>query len=131
VSPFDTEIVSSSHHRREEYAGDRHIQAKSQIIEATETVKLAVRDALQSYVRGERFVEALNGWIDAVTKYVTKNGEADLAVYTALNLLAPGSITPDQIGAVVAAIVQSEDQRARFQAAAVAGDALSARIKGD
>lgn len=131
VSPYDTEIVSSPHHRREQYEGDRHSQAKSQILEAAETVKLAVRDAAQSFVRGERFVQALNGWIDAVTSYVTANGQADLAVYTALNALVPGSITPDQIQAVVSAVAQSEAQRAGFQSAAVAGDALSSRIQGD
>lgn len=131
VSPYDTEIVSSPHHRREEYALDRHSQARNQILEAAQQVKLALRDAAQSYVRGERFVQALNGWIDAVTSYVTANGEADLLVYTALNLLAPGTILPDKIQAVLQAIAQSEAQRVGFQSAAVAGDALSARIKGD
>lgn len=131
VSPFDTEIVVSPHNRREQYAGDRFSQARGHVLEAAEQVKLALRDAVQSYVRGERFVQVLNGWIDAVTSYVTANGEADLLVYAAVNALVPGSITPDQIQAVVDAIAESETRKTAFQSAAVAGDALSSRIKGD
>ncbi len=131
VSPYDTEIVSSPHHRREEYALDRHSQARNQILEAAQLVRLATRDAAQSYVRGERFVQAINGWINAVTQYVTANGQADLLVYAAINVLVPGSITPDQIQAVADAIAETEVRRVAFQSAAVEGDALSSRIKGD
>ncbi len=131
VSPFDTEFKKSPHHRREEYALDRHIQARNQILEAGEQVKLALRDAAQSFVRGERFVEVLNGWIDAVSSYVSANGKADALVYAAVNALAPGSITPQDIADVATAVVEVPAQKAAFQSAAVAGDALSERIKGD
>ena len=131
VSPYDTEIKVSPHNRREQYEGDRFVQARNQVLEAADLLKLATRDAAQSYVRGERFVQALNGWIDAVTSYVTANGEADLLVYAAVNLLAPLSIPPDKIQAVATAVAESEAQKTGFQAAAVEGDALSSRIKGD
>lgn len=131
VSPYDTEFKVSPHHRREQYALDRHVQARNQILEAAELVKLATRDAGQSFVRGERFVQALNGWIDAVSSYVSANGTADGLVYLAVNALAPGSVTPAQIAAVTLARTQTAAQKTAFQSAAVVGDALSARIKGD
>lgn len=131
VSPYDTEFKRSPHNRREQYDGDRHVQARNQIIEAADQLKLALRDAAQSYVRGERFVEVLNGWIDAVTSYVSANGQADLLIYAAVNLLAPGTLLPDQIQAVVDAIAETEVRKGAFQAAAVEGDALSSHIKGD
>ena len=131
ISPYDTEFKVSPHHRREEYALDRHVQARNQIIEASGTLKLALRDAAQSYVRGERFVQALNGWIDAVSSFIQANATADALVYAAVNTLAPGSITPAQITAVANAAVQVPAQKTLFQTAAQAGDALSSRIKGD
>ncbi len=131
VSPYDTEFKRSPHNRREQYDGDRHIQARNQILEAADQVKLALRDAAQSYVRGERFVQVLNAWIDAVTSYVTANGEADLVVYGVVNGLVPLSITPEQIQAVADALAEAEVRKTAFQAAAVEGDALSSRIKGD
>jgi hypothetical protein len=131
VSPYDTEFKVSPHHRREHYALDRHVQARNQIIEAGQLLKLAIRDAAQSYVRGERFVQALNGWIDAVSSFVSNNGQADVLIYAAVNLLAPGTIPPNTITAVVNAIAQVAAQKTAFQTAAVAGDALSSRIKGD
>jgi hypothetical protein len=131
VAPADTEFKRSPHHRREEYALDRHIQARNQIIEAGELVKLAARDAAQSFVRGERFVQVLNAWIDAVSSFISANGAADAKIYTAVNALAPGTLTPQEILDVATAVVQVPLQKAAFQAAAVAGDALSERIKGD
>lgn len=131
VSPFDTEIKRSPYNRREEYALDRHVQARNQIIEAAEQVKLALRDADQSYVRGERFVQVLTAWIDAVSEFVKADGAADAKIYVAVNLLAPGTVSPTEIAAVAAAVVAVPTQQAAFKAAAVAGDALSERIKGD
>jgi hypothetical protein len=131
VSPFDTEIKRSPYHRREEYAQDRHVQARNQILEAAEQVKLALRDADQSFVRGERFVEVLTAWIDAVSAFVKADGAADAKIYAAVNLLAPGTVTPQEIQAVATAVLEVPVQQTAFKAAAVAGDALSSRIKGD
>jgi hypothetical protein len=130
VSPLDTEIKVSPHHRREHYALDHHDQARNQVLEAAEQVKLASRDAAQSFVRGERFVQVLNTWIDAVSSYVQANGAADAKIYAAVNTLAPGSVTPQEIADVAAAVLEVPLQKTAFQAAAVEGDALSAKVKG-
>lgn len=131
VSPFDTEIRRSAHNRREEFEGDRHVQAANQILEVAGQLKLALRDASQSYVRGERFVEILTAWIDAVSSFVSANATADLKVYAAVNVLAPGSVLPNEITDVSQAAVEVPTRQAAFKSGAVAGDALSARIKGD
>jgi hypothetical protein len=93
-------------------------------------VKLASRDAAQSFVRGERFVQVLNAWIDAVSSYVQANGTADAKIYAAVNILAPASVSPQEIADVAAAVLEVPLQKTAFQAAAVEGDALSAKVKG-
>lgn len=131
VSPYDTEFRRSPHNRREHYDGDHWDQAANQVLEAAELVRLATRNAGQSFVRGERFVEVLGVWMQAVTDFVQANATADAAVYAAVNGLAPGSIPPTNITEVATAAGTVPAAREAFDAAAVEGDALSARIKGD
>lgn len=131
VSPYDTEFKRSPHHRREEYALDRYVQARNHVIEAAEQVKLALRDPQQSFLRSEAFTDSLQGWVDAVTEFVTANATADLKVYAAVNGLAPGSILPNEIKAVADAAVEVPAAKAAYEATLTEGESFSAKIKGD
>lgn len=59
ISPYDTEFKVTPHNRREEYGGNHVDVAQNQVLEAVDNVRLAKRDATQSYVRGEDQVDAI------------------------------------------------------------------------
>lgn len=132
VSPYDTEIKKSPHNRREEFAGDVHVQAANQVLEAADKVLLAVRNAKQSFIRGDRFTDVLGDYVTALAEYCQSAATANLKVYAAINLLAPGTVTPDEIQAVVQAVAEIPIKRAAYDTAvSTPGDVLSDKIKGD
>lgn len=132
VSPYDTEIKRSPHNRREHYDGDIHTQAQRQVIEAAQQVLLATREAKQSFLRGEEFTSKLGDYLTAMATYIEKAAIANLKVYTAINSLAPGTITPDEILAVGNAAIEVPIKRAAYETAVSSpGVILSEKIKGD
>lgn len=66
ISPYDNEFKVTPHNRREEYGGDHIDVAENQVLEAVDNVRLAKRDATQSYVRGEDQVDAI---IDVLSNF--------------------------------------------------------------
>lgn len=66
ISPYDNEFKVTPHSRREEYGGDHVDVAENQVLEAVDNVRLAKRDATQSYVRGEDQVDAI---IDVLSNF--------------------------------------------------------------
>ena len=58
ISPYDTEFKTSPNNRREEYDGYYIVKASDCVVEGGQ-LRFAGRDATQSFVRGEEFIDAI------------------------------------------------------------------------
>lgn len=138
ISPYDNELKFTPHNRREEYGGDHVDVAANQVLEAVDQVRLATRLATQSYVRGENFLAYLDPYLNSIVAYIEASSAANLKVYAAINGLASGSVSPDEIAAVKAAVsaitetVGNGGTKATYDVAVdEPGVVLSERIKGE
>lgn len=132
ISPYDNEIKVTPHNRREEYGGDNVSVAANQVLEAVDQVRLAARDAGQSYIRGDRFLEVLDPLLESLVSYVSAAAPANAIVYSYVNGIAPNPTLVDAASAMPVSKAQTELDKLNYDnAVAKPGDVLSSRIKGE
>lgn len=126
VSPFDTEFKNSPYNRREEYAGDWVIQAANAVLEG-EQVRIAGRNAAQSFVRGEDY--------QAVWEQVMNTGDATIpvpvSVFVAMQAIA--TAVDSLVGGAPVLATQVQALKTYFETVAKLKftAAMSTRIKGE
>ena len=131
VAPYDTEIKYTPHNLREEFGGYYFVKASDCVLEG-DNVRFSKRTADQSFIRGDRFTEVLGPYLDAMASYISAAATANAKVYGAINLLAPATVTPDEIAAVADAAVSVPLRQTDYNSSvSTPGDSLSDSIKGD